>query len=95
MLSFLKNNIKAIGLFVILMVVSVYSFQKNYFEFARQDYFARFQTDSEGLVAASIVADRFGLDKKGAHLGYVSKNGEFIYDSPDVYALLGNGEDFS
>lgn len=94
MLSFLKNNIKAISLFAILMVVSVYSFQKNYFEFARQDYFARFQTDSEGLVAASIVADRFGLDKKGAHLGYVSKNGEFIYDSPDVYALLGNGEDF-
>lgn len=94
MLSLFKNNVKTVGIFVFLVAISVLSFQKNYFEFARQEYFTKFQTDSEGLVVANVIAEKFGLDRKDANLGFIKKDGEFIYESPEIYPLLGNGDSF-
>ena len=70
---------KNILLALLLVIIATTCFQKNFLQFANQDAFLGFQKDSEALVLGAIVADDFGLDKKGSHLGFIAKEGVFKY----------------
>ena len=70
-----KNNLlHATVVFGSLLIVTVLSFNYNFFGFSEDNFYSGFQKDSESLVVNSIMADKFEIDKHNRGLG--SFNGE-------------------
>ncbi|WP_338637106.1 hypothetical protein [Spirobacillus cienkowskii] len=66
-------------------------YQFNFFATVSNNFFDKFQKDSEALVVGGIVADQLGLEKQGWNLGFVVKNGNFsssqnLFDSYEIFA---------
>ncbi len=80
-------------LFFALFIILFLSFYRNQFGIAADEFYARFQHDSESLVIGRIVADQNGLAfPKETNLGFssirdFSYNPTYIYQG---YALVGN-----
>lgn len=76
--------------FICLTIFSTAIFQNNLLEFLDENYFTGFQRDSEALVLGGIIADDLNLEKKGANLGFVAKEGIFKYPENvlDAYAIF-------
>lgn len=90
MLNSFNRNIKNILLVLLLIFFATVCFQRNFLQFANQDGFSVSKNESEALVLAAVVADDFGLDKKGGHLGFIAKEGAFKYpdNALDSYAIF-------
>ncbi len=86
MLNILNMNVKKFIFLLLLILCATACFQKNFMGFSNQVFFDDFQRDSEILVVGAIVADKFGLDKKGANLVKISKDNNLFYG----YDLLAN-----
>jgi hypothetical protein len=90
-----KNSVnvsfKSIILFICLTCLTSIIFQINLFSFSSN--FSDFQKDSEALIIGSMIADDFGVDKKGANLGFVAKGNEFKYPDNilDAYTVFSEG----
>lgn len=92
---FKKDNLNRIILFFCLTLFSaiIFQFASNILfklNLSSSAYFSEFEKNSEALVLGTIVADDYGLDKKGANLGFISKDGIFKYpdNAQDVYAII-------
>ena len=93
---FKKDSLKRIILFFCLTLFSAIIFQFTsailfQLNLSRSSaFFSTFGTDSQALVLGTIVADDFNLGKKGANLGFISKDGVFKYpeSTQDVYNIF-------
>lgn len=90
MFNLLNNNTKIIIFVLLLTVFATACFQNNFLEFTNNDLFSKFGKESEALVIGGIVANDFSLDKKGANIGFIAKNGIFKYpeNKLDSYAVF-------
>lgn len=79
---------------LLFFFIAFFVFQKNAFDTVNKDFFDGFQKDSEALVVGAIVADELRLDKKKWNLGFVAKNGPFLYPQNimDSYEIFLNKE---
>jgi len=90
MINLLNNNAKIIIFVLLLIVIATACFQNNFLKFSDKNLFFEFGKESEALVIGGIVADDFSLDKKGANIGFISKDDVFKYpkNKLDGYAVF-------
>ena len=91
----LKHSTPRSAYILFLLLISIILsaiFQTNLFGFANGTFFKNFQQDAEALVLGAIVADDYNLDKHGANIGYIARDGSFNENNIlDSYAIFTEG----
>lgn len=75
---------------IVMIFIGALSFQSNFFKFADQYFFDTFDIGSQSLVLGGITADNLGLEKQGAHIGFLSIGEKFDYTKNmlDAYPIF-------
>jgi hypothetical protein len=90
MLNVLIRNRSECTKLVVLTFVAILSFQFNFFKFADQYFFDTFDEGSQALILGAITSDKLGLDKGGAHIGFMAIGRGFDYTKNmlDAYPIF-------
>lgn len=85
----IKSRLDLLKLAVMVFVAAL-SFQSNFFKFANDYFFDKFDLGSQSLILGGITADRLSLEKHGAHIGFLSigENFDYTKNMLDAYPIF-------